>query len=226
MKSLSKTRSYLIELIPELSNLSKETYNDFFLKLKELINTNEVLKEISTLTKEGNNELLYIEPLDTNFKYEYLEAKFLGVYITHRNIETDKGIYPLGLNTKREAELIEYINSKLIVDDFYGDKEECEDFLSKLNFPFPDIAKCLVKLYEDSNFQGFEKVNFRLIEDDEVEITLYFKELNTLVTLTGGYYTSFAGIDWVEPDYFFSNPSTEINIIYRGYSPYEIIKGY
>lgn len=215
MKSLGKVRDYLTELILELSKLDNETYNDFFIKVKELVDTNQILKEISTLSKEGDNEILYIKPLDTSINYEYLEDKFLGIYITHKNIEDDKGIYPLGLNTKGESELIEYIKSKLTPGNFYHNEEEYEEFIKELNLPFTDLADCLIKLCNNTDFNGFSKVSQIIVNGNKLEKTIYFEELNTLITITGGDFDSWGDDDWDNPEYFFSFPCTEINFRYK-----------
>jgi hypothetical protein len=162
---------------------------------------------------EAGGVILFIKPLFTYIKYEYLEGKLLGVYISHPDIETDKHVYSLDLNLNREIEVIKYIKANITLKDFCLEDEEYEAFLKDLD-NVDKFADCLIKLYKDTSFEGFEEIASYLWDYNKVDKVFYFKELNSLITVTGGYYSSFSNMDWGDLDYFFSLPASHVEVVY------------
>jgi hypothetical protein len=220
MKSLRVIREYLEEKVPSLIELKPLNYTDFFLEVKDLVASNKYLGDISKLTNEGEDETLYLKPLDSFIKYEYLNGNLRGVYLIHPALENTEDIYPDGLNTKGRKDILDYLKEKVTEDIFIGSLiDDYDDFLEKIEDEEYDWFVLIImdtwEWADDYNL-SISKVGeeLEIVKGDvKARLTLYFEELNTLVSLVG-WSTSSWDTDWDNGVYYLSRPSTQLTTTY------------
>jgi hypothetical protein len=215
MKSLSFTKTFLEGRVPELLITEDGPLRDFYLKVKELINTNPYLKNICSWDKD----VLYIKPLDTSVRYKYLEGNLIDVELTHPDIEMDSPLYPDGINSKSIDAVIEYIKERVNKDNFFTYlMDNYEEFTKKLD----DRGYFIECLLEACEYHDHYKLNVSLVEDkidvvyDDrlVKKTFYFTDLNMLVTVAQGYFDSWSDTNWERGIYYLSRPITQLTTVY------------